>query len=314
MEIYKITNLINKKIYIGKDTTSDPNYFGSGLLINRAFKKYGKKNFIKEIIDTTDDYDELSKKEIYWISQYNSTDREIGYNISPGGDGGNTLSNHPELDLIREKISKNNPITGKTYEEAFGEEKAKEYKEKLSKSNTRHNLGKSYEELYNIEKSENIKKIISQNTKDSWNEERKRKHSEIAKENIHNSLLSDASIIKNREYLNERWSNWRKNEINIINSSSTEELVFYLKKIPNTLFKNRKEFYDFIGKEKYSLIKKELLKRKKPNRNNENNKKRVMINGKIYNSISEASYINNIERTLIRYRLRSNNYPDYFYI
>lgn len=158
MEIYKITNLINKKIYIGKDTTSDPNYFGSGLLINRAFKKYGKKNFIKEIIDTTDDYDELSKKEIYWISQYNSTDREIGYNISPGGDGGNTLSNHPELDLIREKISKNNPITGKTYEEAFGEEKAKEYKEKLSKSNTRHNLGKSYEELYNIEKSENIQR------------------------------------------------------------------------------------------------------------------------------------------------------------
>ena len=47
MEIYKITNLINNKIYIGKDTTSDPNYFGSGLLINRAFKKYGKENFTK---------------------------------------------------------------------------------------------------------------------------------------------------------------------------------------------------------------------------------------------------------------------------
>ena len=26
MQIYKITNLINNKIYIGKDTTSDPNY------------------------------------------------------------------------------------------------------------------------------------------------------------------------------------------------------------------------------------------------------------------------------------------------
>ena len=68
MQIYKITNLINHKIYIGKDTTSDPNYFGSGLLIKRAFVKYGKENFIKEVIDITGDYDELSKKEIYWLT------------------------------------------------------------------------------------------------------------------------------------------------------------------------------------------------------------------------------------------------------
>ena len=128
MQIYKITNLINHKIYIGKDTTSDPNYFGSGLLIKRSISKYGIYNFIKEVIDETDDYLELSKKEIYWISEYDSTKREIGYNISSGGDGGDTLSNHPELDLIKEKISKNNPKTGKTYEDAFVEVKANEYK------------------------------------------------------------------------------------------------------------------------------------------------------------------------------------------
>ena len=72
MQIYKITNPINNKIYIGKDTTSDPNYFGSGLLINRAFKKYGKEHFTKEVIDETDNYEELSKKEIYWIEKLNS--------------------------------------------------------------------------------------------------------------------------------------------------------------------------------------------------------------------------------------------------
>ena len=318
MEIYKITNLFNNKVYIGKDTTSDPNYFGSGLLIKRAFEKYGKENFIKEVIDVTNDYDELSTKEIYWISYYKSTDKKIGYNIAPGGEGGDTLSNHPDLDLIREKISKNNPKTGKTYEEAFGEEKAKEYKEKLSKSNKRHSLGKTYEDIYSIEKSYSIKKIISQNTIDSWTEERKKKHSELAKNNIHNSLLSESSIIKNREYLNERWSDWRKNEINIIKnlilSSNIDELVKYLKKIPNTLFKDRKEFYEFIGSENKILIKKELLKNKKPNKNNEDNKKKVMIDGVLYDSISDASSINNIERSLIRYRLKSNNYPDYFYI
>lgn len=318
MEIYKITNLFNNKVYIGKDTTSDPNYFGSGLLIKRAFEKYGKENFIKEVIDVTNDYDELSTKEIYWISYYKSTDKKIGYNIAPGGEGGDTLSNHPDLDLIREKISKNNPKTGKTYEEAFGEEKAKEYKEKLSKSNKRHSLGKTYEDIYSIEKSYSIKKIISQNTIDSWTEERKKKHSELAKDNIHNSLLSESSIIKNREYLNERWSDWRKNEINIIKnlilSSNIDELVKYLKKIPNTLFKDRKEFYEFIGSENKILIKKELLKNKKPNKNNEDNKKKVMIECILYDSISDASSINNIERSLIRYRLKSNNYPDYFYI
>ena len=45
MQIYKITNLINNKIYIGKDTTSDPNYFGSGLLIRRAIKKIWYRKF-----------------------------------------------------------------------------------------------------------------------------------------------------------------------------------------------------------------------------------------------------------------------------
>ena len=125
MQIYKITNLITNKIYIGKDTTSDPSYFGSGLLIKRAIEKYGKSNFIKEIIDETSDYEQLSKKEIYWIEKYNSTDRNVGYNISKGGDGGNVFLNHPDLDMIKEKISKNNPKTGKTYVEVFGEEKSK---------------------------------------------------------------------------------------------------------------------------------------------------------------------------------------------
>lgn len=50
--VYKITNLINDKYYIGKHSTDDidDNYFGSGKLLLRAFKKYGKENFKKEII------------------------------------------------------------------------------------------------------------------------------------------------------------------------------------------------------------------------------------------------------------------------
>lgn len=104
MQIYKITNLVNNKIYIGKDTVSDKNYYGSGVLIKRAIEKYGIKNFKKEIIEECVSNDELCLKEKYWIEHFNSTNLKIGYNISRGGDGGDTLSNNPNLEIIKSKI------------------------------------------------------------------------------------------------------------------------------------------------------------------------------------------------------------------
>lgn len=88
MIIYKTTNLVNGKIYIGKDKLNNPDYFGSGTKIKLALEKYGKDNFTKEIIDTADTIDELDEKEKYWIKELNSQDRSIGYNIRSGGQGG----------------------------------------------------------------------------------------------------------------------------------------------------------------------------------------------------------------------------------
>lgn len=85
--IYKTTNLVNNKIYVGKAKYNNPNYFGSGLKITSAIKKYGKHNFTKTILEECDD-EIVSEREIYWISYFRSTDDSIGYNISQGGEGG----------------------------------------------------------------------------------------------------------------------------------------------------------------------------------------------------------------------------------
>lgn len=317
MQIYKITNLINNKVYIGKDTTSDPNYFGSGLLISRSIRKYGLENFKKEVIDETDNYNDLSKKEIYWIKEFNSTNRDLGYNISKGGDGGDTLSNHPELEAIKKKISKNSPKTGKTYEEAFGEEKAKMYKLNLSKSNSRHNLGKTYNEIYGTEVANKLKEIISNNTRKNWHEDRKKEQSDFAKKNIYNSLLSENSIEKSKKYLQERWSSWRENEKllidNLVETSNIEELSNYIYRIPNSLFRNRKEFYRFIGLEIHHLIKKELSKKRKINTNNEITKKIIIIDNIKYYSITEATQKLKIDRSKIRSRLKSSHFKNYLF-
>jgi group I intron endonuclease len=92
MYIYKTTNTTNNKIYIGiscKNSCKNTNYIGSGKALKRAVKKYGKENFTKEIIveSVFFKYYDLQALEIYFIALFNSTNKDIGYNISQGGDG-----------------------------------------------------------------------------------------------------------------------------------------------------------------------------------------------------------------------------------
>lgn len=92
MYIYKTTNLVTGKIYIGKRVyrKKDDNwYLGSGIYLKRAIVKYGRYNFKKEIIEWCKSLNNLSLRERFWIKFYNSTNIKIGYNLSFGGDGGN---------------------------------------------------------------------------------------------------------------------------------------------------------------------------------------------------------------------------------
>lgn len=86
--VYKTTNLINGKIYIGQHKEGKFNsfYLGSGIKIKHAIKKYGKENFTVEIVEECEDLQSLNEKEKYWIEFYNARDGSIGYNISAGGE------------------------------------------------------------------------------------------------------------------------------------------------------------------------------------------------------------------------------------
>lgn len=87
MVIYKTTNKMNGKIYIGKDSYNNPRYLGSGTILKSAIKKYRKENFNKTIIEECKTAEELKEREVYWIAKLDSRNPSIGYNISPGGDG-----------------------------------------------------------------------------------------------------------------------------------------------------------------------------------------------------------------------------------
>lgn len=104
MIIYKTTNLINNKIYIGQDKNNDPDYLGSGNLIKKAIKKYGKENFSKEILCECNTIDELNDKERFYINEYSSMNKKIGYNIAVGGTNG-VMLNRKHSEETKKKMS-----------------------------------------------------------------------------------------------------------------------------------------------------------------------------------------------------------------
>jgi len=108
MIIYKTTNLINGKIYIGKDKHDNLKYLGSGKRLNSSINKYGRENFEKVIIEYCESEKHMCDREKYWIAYYNSTCRSIGYNLTTGGEGGDTFSlrSNEEQERTRKLLSK----------------------------------------------------------------------------------------------------------------------------------------------------------------------------------------------------------------
>jgi len=121
MDIYKLTSP-SGKVYIGK--AKDANNRWKGHLANSkkeackshlclAIKKYGFDSFKKEIIDFAETAEDLNIKEQFWISFFESNNKEKGYNCTKGGDGGDTWSYlTPEQKALA--IAKRPPMSNET--------------------------------------------------------------------------------------------------------------------------------------------------------------------------------------------------------
>lgn len=167
--IYKITNQVDNKIYVGQTRKINPRerfnqhcYLanhpeqekGIGYL-HRAMQSYGIDNFIFETIEEVSD-DLLNEREIYWIQILNSYAPQ-GYNLTLGGDGTKGFS-RPQTDEEKEKRKQSNKQYYIDHPEAVEEQRRhtlklwedEEYRRKVTESNI-----KFYKEHPDMFKGEN---------------------------------------------------------------------------------------------------------------------------------------------------------------
>ncbi len=283
MIIYKTTNLVNGKIYIGQDKYNNPNYLGSGKILQLAFQKYGIENFRKEILEKCKSAEDLNERERYWIDYYSSTNRKIGYNIAFGGNGGDTISNHPKKDEIGKKhsewLKENNPSRGRKRSESEIEKWKESYVGKYQGENNP-NFGSKREE--------SAKKKMSTSRKQWWDNLSNDERLELGKK------ISEANKGKEGYWLgktNEGHSEWMKENNPFKDKTQTDEAK-------QRISEENKKPKSEETKRKLS----EANKGKKPG-----NIIKVEIEGIIYESLTEASNKTGINLSTLRNRIKSKN-------
>lgn len=140
--IYCIRNIINNKIYIGKSKNIYVRISGHIQQLNNksknenrhlinAWNKYGKENFEYFVLEYFDEINEnvLKEKELFWMDNYNSYDRNYGYNLRR--DSSTNMIVHNETKEILSKLfsGKNNPNFGNKWSKEKRLEMSKKLKE-----------------------------------------------------------------------------------------------------------------------------------------------------------------------------------------
>lgn len=139
MGIYKITNTVNDKIYIGQSTRLSKrlnhhrlalkNNYHENQHLQNAYNKYGDV-FEMKVLVLCDDELELDALERFYIAYYDSMNPERGYNKETGGHFSKHLSEETRKKIREANKGENNPFWGKTH--------SKEARKKISKNNARY--------------------------------------------------------------------------------------------------------------------------------------------------------------------------------
>lgn len=119
--LYKITNKVNGKIYVGVHKTQnlDDGYMGFGAIIQRAIKKHGLENFEKVILETFENQESMYAREKEVVTD-EFLAREDVYNLRCGGFGGwDFINNDEEFRILKNQKAREQ--TNKVLYEKYGE-------------------------------------------------------------------------------------------------------------------------------------------------------------------------------------------------
>jgi len=183
--LYKLTNLINNKIYIGVHRTDNLNdgYMGSGVVLGKAKNKYGVSNFKKEILDFFDTYREAldAEKELVNIDFINENSN---YNLKEGGYGNCRWSKRmsEEQSALRKKMWSDPEFRKRVITIDYRKTRSKnslkwikdnpeKHKERMNKINKNpEKIEKMAEKHRGMKRSEEAKKNISIGMKNAYRE------------------------------------------------------------------------------------------------------------------------------------------------
>lgn len=146
--IYKITNKINGKVYIGQTKNFDRRMEQHRTIAKRgsknthlyhAIQKYGWSNFTPKIVERVN-YNNIDEREIYWIQYYKSTNSVYGYNMTYGGEGVKPTSETRKR-MSKAQMGKNNSMYGRRgkLSPSWGRTHTEEAKRKMSISRSGRN-------------------------------------------------------------------------------------------------------------------------------------------------------------------------------
>lgn len=243
--IYKTTCLITKRFYIGMHSTNNLNdgYMGSGTRLRYSFKKYGKNNHIKEILEYTQNREDLSKRESEIVTK-ELIQEELCINLTIGGLGAGFMNEEHMMKCSKagnksfsEKL-KNNP----EFKKKFSDTKRQNLFDEISDGRRRPITEIGGCDWTGRKHKESSKKLVGEKNSITQKGEKNSQYGTywITKNNVNKKIKS----IELNSYLNDGWVRGVKSKINgeLVKSSklTNNDVIIIKQLISEGVLSNRK--------------------------------------------------------------------------